>query len=107
MNRLGEGFLRAALCAAVLAVMAAFSAASAQGDGAAPLDGIESYLDGIAAAQMGDDYPPGMTVAVATPEAAFVKSYVDQGASHVCIRFAGDHEQSLKTMAALRQQMGG
>ena len=39
--------------------------------------------------------------------AAFVKSYVDQGASHICIRFAGDHENSLKTMAALRQQMGG
>ncbi|HRX38348.1 MAG TPA: serine hydrolase domain-containing protein [Parvularculaceae bacterium] len=75
MNKLGEGFLRAALCATVLAVMAAFSAASAQGDVGAPLAGIESYLDGIAAAQMGDDYPPGMTVAVATPEGAFVKSY--------------------------------
>ena len=39
--------------------------------------------------------------------AAWIKSYVDAGASHLCIRFAGDHENSLKTMAALRQQMGG
>ena len=39
--------------------------------------------------------------------AAFVKGYIDQGASHVCIRFAGDHEQSLQAMAKLREQMGG
>ena len=39
--------------------------------------------------------------------AAFVKSYVDQGASHICIRFAGDHERSLQAMAQLRAQMGG
>ena len=39
--------------------------------------------------------------------AAFVKSYVDGGASHICIRFAGDHESSLKAMSALRAQMGG
>lgn len=39
--------------------------------------------------------------------AAFVKGYIDQGASHICIRFAGDHESSLKAMAKLRSQMGG
>lgn len=39
--------------------------------------------------------------------AAFVKGYIDQGASHVCIRFAGDHENSLAAMAKLRAQMGG
>ena len=39
--------------------------------------------------------------------AAFVKSYVDGGASHICIRFAGDHENSLKAMSALRAEMGG
>ncbi len=39
--------------------------------------------------------------------AAFVKGYIDQGASHVCIRFAGDHENSLKAMAKLRTEMGG
>jgi len=39
--------------------------------------------------------------------AEWVKGYVDAGANHVCIRFAGDHENSLKAKAALRQQMGG
>jgi probable F420-dependent oxidoreductase len=39
--------------------------------------------------------------------AAWIKSYVDTGATHICIRFAGDHENSLKAMAALRSQMGG
>ncbi len=38
--------------------------------------------------------------------AAFIKSYVDQGASHICLRFAGDHENSLKAMAKLRKEMG-
>jgi alkanesulfonate monooxygenase SsuD/methylene tetrahydromethanopterin reductase-like flavin-dependent oxidoreductase (luciferase family) len=39
--------------------------------------------------------------------AAFVKSYIDRGASHICMRFAGDHERSLQDMAKLRVQMGG
>ena len=39
--------------------------------------------------------------------AAWVKGYIDQGASHVCIRFAGDHENSLAAMAKLRSAMGG
>ncbi len=39
--------------------------------------------------------------------AAFVKGYIDQGASHICIRFAGDHEKSLEAMAKLRTAMGG
>ncbi|MGY9057055.1 MAG: LLM class flavin-dependent oxidoreductase [Alphaproteobacteria bacterium] len=39
--------------------------------------------------------------------AAFVKSYTDAGASHICIRFAGDHDNSLKAMSGLRAQMGG
>lgn len=36
---------------------------------------IEPFLDGYAAAVMADQYPPGMMVAVATPDAVFVKAY--------------------------------
>jgi probable F420-dependent oxidoreductase len=39
--------------------------------------------------------------------AAFIRGYVEQGASHICIRFAGDHENSLKAMAKLRKEMKG
>jgi CubicO group peptidase (beta-lactamase class C family) len=36
---------------------------------------VESFLDGYAAAAMADQYPPGMLVAVATRERAFVRAY--------------------------------
>ncbi|MEQ8177774.1 MAG: serine hydrolase domain-containing protein [Amphiplicatus sp.] len=36
---------------------------------------IETFLDGYVAAQMADQYPPGMMVAVATRDQSFVKAY--------------------------------
>jgi CubicO group peptidase (beta-lactamase class C family) len=58
------------------------AAASAQqdlglaGEGA-PRDpaALERFIDGYVAAAMADRYPPGLTIAVATPEAEFVKAY--------------------------------
>lgn len=38
--------------------------------------------------------------------AAWVKSYADAGASHLVLRFAGDHERHLETVAHLRRDLG-
>jgi alkanesulfonate monooxygenase SsuD/methylene tetrahydromethanopterin reductase-like flavin-dependent oxidoreductase (luciferase family) len=38
--------------------------------------------------------------------AAWLKSYVDAGAAHLVLRFAGDHERHLETVARLRQELG-
>ena len=38
--------------------------------------------------------------------AAWLKSYVDEGASHLVLRFAGDHERHLDTFARLRGDLG-
>jgi alkanesulfonate monooxygenase SsuD/methylene tetrahydromethanopterin reductase-like flavin-dependent oxidoreductase (luciferase family) len=38
--------------------------------------------------------------------AAWIKSYADAGASHLVLRFAGDHERHLETAARLRQELG-
>ena len=38
--------------------------------------------------------------------ANWLKSYVDEGASHVVLRFAGEHERHLETFARLRGELG-
>ena len=38
--------------------------------------------------------------------AAWLKSYADGGASHLVLRFAGDHERQLETAAEMRQKLG-
>jgi alkanesulfonate monooxygenase SsuD/methylene tetrahydromethanopterin reductase-like flavin-dependent oxidoreductase (luciferase family) len=38
--------------------------------------------------------------------AAWVRSFVEAGASHLCLRFTGDHERHLETVAKLRAQIG-
>jgi len=38
--------------------------------------------------------------------AAWIKSYVDAGANHLVLRFAGDHERHLETAARLRRELG-
>lgn len=38
--------------------------------------------------------------------AAWLKSYVDEGASHLVLRFAGDPERQMETIARLRQELG-
>jgi alkanesulfonate monooxygenase SsuD/methylene tetrahydromethanopterin reductase-like flavin-dependent oxidoreductase (luciferase family) len=38
--------------------------------------------------------------------AAWIKSYADAGASHLVLRFAGDHERHLETAARLRKELG-
>jgi probable F420-dependent oxidoreductase len=38
--------------------------------------------------------------------ATWLKSYVDEGASHLVLRFAGDPERQMDTIARLRQELG-
>ncbi len=38
--------------------------------------------------------------------AAWLKSYADAGASHLVLRFAGDHERQLQIVSRLRQDLG-
>lgn len=38
--------------------------------------------------------------------AAWMKSYADAGASHIVLRFAGDHERLLEAVARLRRDLG-
>ncbi|MDP2333511.1 MAG: LLM class flavin-dependent oxidoreductase [Reyranella sp.] len=38
--------------------------------------------------------------------AAWIKSYADAGASHLVLRFAGDHERHLEIVARLRRDLG-
>ena len=38
--------------------------------------------------------------------AAFLKSFADAGATHVIVRFTGDHERNLETFTSLRAQLG-
>lgn len=38
--------------------------------------------------------------------AAWLKAYADAGASHLVLRFAGDHERHLETVAGLRRDLG-
>ena len=38
--------------------------------------------------------------------AAWLKAYADAGASHLVLRFAGDHERHLETAARLRRDLG-
>jgi alkanesulfonate monooxygenase SsuD/methylene tetrahydromethanopterin reductase-like flavin-dependent oxidoreductase (luciferase family) len=38
--------------------------------------------------------------------AAWLKSYADAGASHLVLRFAGDHERHLETAALMRRDLG-
>ena len=42
----------------------------------------------------------------AGPAAAWLKGYVDAGASHLIVRFAGDHERQLDAIAGLRARFG-
>jgi alkanesulfonate monooxygenase SsuD/methylene tetrahydromethanopterin reductase-like flavin-dependent oxidoreductase (luciferase family) len=38
--------------------------------------------------------------------AAWLKSYIDEGASHLVLRFAGDPERQMETIARLRPELG-
>jgi hypothetical protein len=38
--------------------------------------------------------------------AAWLKAYADGGASHLVLRFAGDHERQLETVAQMRRELG-
>jgi len=38
--------------------------------------------------------------------AAWLKSYIDEGASHLVLRFAGDAERQMETIARLRGELG-
>jgi hypothetical protein len=38
--------------------------------------------------------------------AAWLKSYADGGASHLVLRFAGDHERQLEIAARVRRELG-
>ncbi len=38
--------------------------------------------------------------------AAWLQSYLDAGASHLVLRFAGDHERQLETVARMRRNLG-
>lgn len=71
-----KGFWLAALAAATAVFFNGLPAgrAAAQPPQIDPAS-VETFLDGYVAALMADQYPPGMMVAVATRERAFVKSY--------------------------------
>jgi hypothetical protein len=38
--------------------------------------------------------------------AAWLKSYIDEGASHLVLRFAGDAERQMETVARMRPELG-
>ena len=38
--------------------------------------------------------------------AAWLKSYIEEGASHLVLRFAGDAERNMETIARLRGELG-
>ena len=42
----------------------------------------------------------------AAEAAAWIKSYADAGATHLVLRFAGDHERHLETAARIRRDLG-
>ena len=42
----------------------------------------------------------------AAAAAAWIKSYADAGATHIVLRFAGDHDRHLETAAAMRRDLG-
>ena len=75
-------------------------------------DRAERRLDGFLEAYYGQ--PAAMIrsrqACYAGPGAGAVEwlqGYLDAGASHLVLRFAGDHEPQLETMARLRPQLGG
>ena len=37
---------------------------------------------------------------------AFIKDFADAGASHMIVRFTGDHEHNLETFTGLRAELG-
>jgi alkanesulfonate monooxygenase SsuD/methylene tetrahydromethanopterin reductase-like flavin-dependent oxidoreductase (luciferase family) len=76
-------------------------------DGARADRRIDSYLesyygmrpDMMRKRQMCYAGPPGGA-------AAWLKQYADAGASHLVLRFAGDHERQLEIVASLRRDLG-
>ena len=42
----------------------------------------------------------------AAEAAAWLKSYADAGATHLVLRFAGDHDRHLETAARIRRDLG-
>jgi hypothetical protein len=42
----------------------------------------------------------------AAEAAAWIKSYADAGATHLVLRFAGDHDRHLETAARIRRDLG-
>lgn len=65
----------AAFVAAMTAVCSGVLAQTEEAPQAIDPASIERFLDGYVAAAMADQYPPGVMVAVATPDASFVKAY--------------------------------
>lgn len=64
--------------AALAAVALVAGAAHAQGEDVARdkrFEGLERFVDGYVAAVQADGYPPGLVIAVATPDETFVKGY--------------------------------
>ena len=68
---------------------------------------IDAYLEGYYGA------PAALlrkhqSVFAGPPEAAagWLKRYADEGAEHLMLRFVGDHERMLETVAALRAELG-
>jgi probable F420-dependent oxidoreductase len=68
---------------------------------------IDAYLQNYYA--MRPDVIRKMQMCFAGPPddaAAWLKAYADAGASHLVLRFAGDHERHLETAARLRRDLG-
>ena len=90
-----------AVCAAIYLTLAIDEDAQA-GDAR-----VDAYLEGYYGA------PAALlrkwqAVFAGPPEAAagWLERYVDEGAEHLVLRFVGDHERMLETVAALRAELG-
>ena len=50
--------------------------------------------------------PPAQLRRPASGAAAWLKSYADAGATHLMLRFAGDHERHLELAARIKRELG-
>ena len=68
---------------------------------------IDAYLEGYYGAPA-ELLRKHQSVFAGPPEAAagWLKRYADEGAEHLMLRFVGDHERMLETVAALRAELG-
>ena len=68
---------------------------------------LDAYLEQYYGVPAGETRKRQMSYAgPAAGAAAWFKAYVDAGASHLVLRFAGDHERHLETVARLRRDLG-